>query len=165
MLDLDRAKLDCRLGHAVDDGRGLVLGEGAAARLADFEQTLSVVEEAQFDAAYTFIYSSRRDTEAALITDGVVPAGLASERIGRLIELVQRGALKRAERFVGRSVEVLVEGPSRTDPERIRGRTRHNKAVNFVGIAEPGELVTVEIESATSTSLSGRVTLVSSALR
>lgn len=132
---------------------------------ADFEQTLSLVEEAQFDAAYTFIYSSRRDTEAALITDGVVPAELASERIGRLIELVQRGALKRAERFVGRSVEVLVEGPSRTDPERIRGRTRHNKAVNFVGIAEPGELVTVEIESATSTSLSGRVTLVSSALR
>ncbi len=132
---------------------------------ADFEQTLALAEEVQFDAAYTFIYSPRRDTEAALITEGLVSADQASERIGRLIEVVQRGALERAQRFVGRSVEVLVEGRSRTDAERIRGRTRHNKAVNFVGIAEPGELVMVEIESATSTSLSGRATLLASALR
>ncbi|MEI7692065.1 MAG: TRAM domain-containing protein, partial [Actinomycetes bacterium] len=132
---------------------------------ADFDQTLALAEEVQFDAAYTFIYSPRRDTEAALITEGLVSAEQASERIGRLIEVVQRGALERAQRFVGRSVEVLVEGRSRTDAERIRGRTRHNKAVNFVGIAEPGELVMVEIESATSTSLSGRATLLASALR
>ena len=55
----------------------------------------------------------------------------------------------------GASMEVLVEGPSRTDPTRLRGRTRHNKTVNFDGIAEPGELVTVEIDAATSTTLSG----------
>jgi tRNA-2-methylthio-N6-dimethylallyladenosine synthase len=52
-------------------------------------------------------------------------------------------------------MEVLVEGPSRTDPTRLRGRTRHNKAVNFEGVAEPGEFVDVEIEAATSQTLSG----------
>jgi tRNA-2-methylthio-N6-dimethylallyladenosine synthase len=131
----------------------------------DFEQTLALVEEAQFDAAYTFIYSPRRGTEAALLTEELVSAEEASERIGRLIEVVQRVATARAQRFVGRSVEVLVEGQSRTDPERLRGRSRHNKAVNFSGVAVPGDLVEVEIEGATSTSLKGQATLVASALR
>ncbi len=63
----------------------------------------------------------------------------------RLVELVQRRARERSQRFVGRTVEVLVEGPSRTDPTRLRGRTRHNKAVNFDGTAGPGEMVAVEI--------------------
>ena len=53
----------------------------------------------------------------------------------RLVELVQRRAAERAQRFVGREMEVLVEGPSRTDPSRLRGRTRHNKTVNFDGVA------------------------------
>ena len=99
------------------------------------------------------------------MTEGLVPTEEASERIGRLIEVVQRVATARAQRFVGRSVEVLVEGQSRTDPERLRGRSRHNKAVNFTGVATPGDLVEVEIESATSTSLKGQATLVASALR
>ena len=132
---------------------------------ADFEQTLSIVEEVQFDAAFTFLFSPRRDTEAASIEVGVVQPAVASERIGRLIEAVQSTADARAQRFVGRSVEVLVEGPSRTDPQRLRGRSRHNKAVNFDGIADSGELVLVEIETATSTSLSGHATLLASAQR
>jgi tRNA-2-methylthio-N6-dimethylallyladenosine synthase len=73
----------------------------------------------------------------------------------RLVELVQRRARERAQRFVGRAMEVLVEGPSRSDPARLRGRTRHNKTVNFEGTASPGELVEVEIIGATSTTLSG----------
>jgi tRNA-2-methylthio-N6-dimethylallyladenosine synthase len=73
----------------------------------------------------------------------------------RLVELVQARASARAQRFVGRTMEVLVEGASRTDPARLRGRTRHNKTVNFEGVANPGELVQVEIEAATSTTLSG----------
>jgi tRNA-2-methylthio-N6-dimethylallyladenosine synthase len=73
----------------------------------------------------------------------------------RLVEVVQRRAAERAQRFVGRTMEVLVEGPSRTDPTRLRGRTRHNKAVNFEGLAQAGELVEVEIESATSQTLMG----------
>jgi tRNA-2-methylthio-N6-dimethylallyladenosine synthase len=60
-------------------------------------------------------------------------------------------------------MEVLVEGPSRTDESRLRGRTRHNKAVNFDGTAKPGELVEVMIDSATSTTLSGTERLLSRA--
>jgi tRNA-2-methylthio-N6-dimethylallyladenosine synthase len=77
------------------------------------------------------------------------------ERMERLIELVQRRALERSRRFVETEQEVLVEGPSRTDPSRLRGRTRHNKTVNFSGLAQPGELVQVRITDATSTTLAG----------
>ncbi len=124
----------------------------------DFEQTLEVVDEVGYDSAFTFVFSPRRDTEAATM-DGQVPHPVKQERMERLVELVQRRAEERAQRFVGREMEVLVEGPSRTDPTRLRGRTRHNKTVNFDGIATPGELTRVEIESATSQSLSGVATL------
>ena len=73
----------------------------------------------------------------------------------RLVEVVQRRAAERAERFVGRTLEVLVEGTSRTAPEKLRGRTRHNKVVNFSGLASPGELASVRIDRATSQTLSG----------
>ncbi len=106
----------------------------------DFEQTLEVVEEVGYDSAFTFIFSPRRGTEAAEITEGLVPHPVKVERMERLVEVVQRRARERAQRFVGRTLEVLVEGPSRTDPERLRGRTRHNKVVNFGGLAAPGEL-------------------------
>ena len=96
--------------------------------------------------------------------DDQVPHPVKRERMERLVEVVQRRARERAERFVGRTMEVLVEGPSRTDPRRLRGRTRHNKTVNFDGIAEPGELVEVEITGATSTTLAGQERLLSRAL-
>ncbi|MFN8162031.1 MAG: tRNA (N6-isopentenyl adenosine(37)-C2)-methylthiotransferase MiaB [Solirubrobacterales bacterium] len=121
---------------------------------ADFEQTLEVVDEVGYDGAFTFLYSPRRGTEAAEMDDQV-PHPVKRERMERLVDLVQRRAAERAQRFVGRSMEVLVEGPSRTDPDRLRGRTRHNKTVNFEGTASPGELVEVEIAGATSTTLSG----------
>ena len=106
----------------------------------DFRETLEVVEAVAYDSAFTFIFSPRRGTEAATITDGVVPHPVKVARMEQLVELVQRNARERAQRFVGRTLEVLVEGPSRTDPERLRGRTRHNKAVNFTGLAAAGEL-------------------------
>jgi tRNA-2-methylthio-N6-dimethylallyladenosine synthase len=121
---------------------------------ADFAQTLEVAEEVGYDGAFTFVFSPRRETEAAEM-DGQLPHPVKVERMERLVEVVQRRASERAQRFVGRTMEVLVEGPSRTDPTRLRGRTRHNKAVNFEGIAEPGEFVDVEIEAATSQTLSG----------
>ena len=121
---------------------------------ADFAQTLEVVEEVGYDGAFTFVFSPRRGTEAATMTDQV-PHSVKRERMERLVELVQRRARDRAQRFVGRTMEVLVEGPSRTDPSRLRGRIPHNKTVNFEGTAESGELVEVEIASATSTTLSG----------
>jgi tRNA-2-methylthio-N6-dimethylallyladenosine synthase len=129
---------------------------------ADFEETLEVVEEVGYDSAFTFIFSPRRGTEAADLDDQL-PHSVKRDRMGRLVELVQGRARERAERFIGRTMDVLVEGPSRTDPSRLRGRTRHNKTVNFDGIATPGELVDVEIESATSTTLSGSERLLSRA--
>ena len=129
----------------------------------DFEQTLQVAEQVGYDSAFTFIFSPRRGTEAAEITDGVVPHPVKVERMERLVEVVQRRALERAQRFVGRTLEVLVEGTSRTDPERMRGRTRHNKVVNFAGLAAPGELTQVRITAATSQTLSGEESLVARA--
>ncbi len=129
----------------------------------DFEQTLEVVEETRYDGAFTFIYSPRRGTEAAELPDQV-PHELKRERMERLVDIVQRIQLERAQRFVGRTMEVLVEGPSRTDPDRLRGRTRHNKTVNFPGLAQPGELAQVEITGATSTTLAGEELLLSRAL-
>jgi tRNA-2-methylthio-N6-dimethylallyladenosine synthase len=120
----------------------------------DFEQTLEVVEEVGYDSAFTFIFSPRRGTDAADLPEQV-PHGVKRARMERLVSLVQRRATERSERFVGRTMEVLVEGPSRTDPSRLRGRIRHNKTVNFSGAALPGELVEVEITGATSTTLAG----------
>jgi tRNA-2-methylthio-N6-dimethylallyladenosine synthase len=84
-----------------------------------------------------------------------VPDELKRERIERLVEVVQRVAAQRNASRVGMVEEVLVEGPSRTEPELLRGRTRRNTTVNFSGEAAPGELVSVEIAAATSTTLSG----------
>ena len=98
---------------------------------------------------------------AAADLDGQLPHAVKRERMERLVELVQRKALERAQRFVGRSMEVLVEGPSRTDPAKLRGRTRHNKTVNFVGLASAGDMTEVEIVSATSTTLAGEERLLS----
>ena len=120
----------------------------------DFAQTMEVVDEVGYDGAFTFVFSPRRETEAATM-DGQLPHPVKVERMERLVELVQRRATERAQRFVGRRIEVLVEGTSRTDATKLRGRTRHNKAVNFEGMAEPGEMVEVEVESATSQTLRG----------
>ncbi len=126
----------------------------------DFEQTMEVVDEVGYDGAFTFVFSPRRETEAAGM-DGQVSHALKRERMGRLIELVQLRATERGQRFVGRQLEVLVEGASRTDPSRLRGRTRHNKTVNFEGTSAAGELAQVEVDAATSTSLSGTERLLS----
>jgi tRNA-2-methylthio-N6-dimethylallyladenosine synthase len=129
----------------------------------DFDQTLSVTEEVGYDGAFTFVYSPRRGTEAATLPDQI-PHEVKVERMQRLVEVVQRRAHERAQRFAGRTLEVLVEGPSRTDPARVRGRTRHNKVVNFDGVASPGELVEVKITGATSQTLTGEISLLAGAL-
>jgi tRNA-2-methylthio-N6-dimethylallyladenosine synthase len=129
----------------------------------DFEQTLEVAEEVGYDGAFTFIYSPRRETAAATLPDQV-PHEIKVARMERLVEVIQRRASERAQRFVGRTLEVLVEGPSRTDPSRVRGRSRHNKVVNFSGLAAPGELVEVNITGATSQTLTGEAPLVARAV-
>jgi tRNA-2-methylthio-N6-dimethylallyladenosine synthase len=129
----------------------------------DFAQTMDVVGEVGYDSAFTFIFSPRRGTEAERLTEGLVPHPVKVERMERLLELVHRNALARAQRFLGRTLEVLVEGPSRSDPDRLRGRTRHNKVVNFGGLATAGELTDVQITAATSQTLSGEERLLARA--
>jgi tRNA-2-methylthio-N6-dimethylallyladenosine synthase len=125
----------------------------------EFCETLEVVEEVGFDGAFTFIYSPRRETEAATFTDRFIAHDVQVERMERLVEAVQRRARERAQRFVGRELEVLVEGSSRNDPSKLRGRTTHNKVVNFEGLAQPGDIVPVQITSATSQTLAGEASL------
>jgi tRNA-2-methylthio-N6-dimethylallyladenosine synthase len=131
---------------------------------ADFAQTLEVAELVGYDSAFTFLYSPRRGTEAAELPDQL-PHELKVERLERLVEVIQRRAAERAQRFLGRRLEVLVEGPSRTDPSRLRGRSRHNKVVNFTGLGSPGELVDVQITAATSQTLLGEESILSRAGR
>jgi tRNA-2-methylthio-N6-dimethylallyladenosine synthase len=126
---------------------------------ADFRETLDAVEEVGFDGAFTFVFSPRQGTEAAGMSEQV-PDEIKRARIERLVEVVQRVAHDRNQDRVGRVEQVLVEGPSRTDPSLARGRTRRNTTVNFRGQAKEGELVDVLIESATSTTLRGTATAV-----
>jgi tRNA-2-methylthio-N6-dimethylallyladenosine synthase len=121
----------------------------------DFQETIEVVERVGYDGAYTFVYSPRQGTEAAMSPDQV-PEETKHDRIERLVEVVQRVAHERNRERIGRVEEVLVEGASRTDPSLLRGRTRRNTTVNFAGSAQPGELADVAIESATSQTLHGR---------
>jgi len=130
---------------------------------SEFAETLEVVEDVGYDGAFTFVFSPRRGTAAADYPDQV-PHPVKRERMQRLVDAVQRRARERADRFVGRTMEVLTEGASRTDPSRLRGRIRHNKTVNFDGTAAPGELVEVNIGGATSTTLSGAERLLSRTL-
>jgi tRNA-2-methylthio-N6-dimethylallyladenosine synthase len=137
---------------------------------ADFADTLAVVEEARFDAAFTFQYSPRPGTEAATMPDQV-PAGVVRERFQRLVELQERISLEANRALLGAEVELLVElDSSKTDPTRMSGRTRTNKLCHFpapggaagaagsggaAGAAggggaavRPGDLVTVRVEHA-----------------
>jgi tRNA-2-methylthio-N6-dimethylallyladenosine synthase len=120
----------------------------------DFEETASAVEEVGYDGAFTFVFSPRQGTAAAAMPDKV-PEDVKRDRIERLIDVVQRVAAERNRARIGGVEEVLVEGPSRTDPAILRGRTRRNTTVNFSGTASAGELAAVRIEDATSTTLRG----------
>lgn len=122
---------------------------------ADFEDTLSLVEECGFDGAFTFVYSPRRQTAAAGLS-GRVERAVAQERMVRLVEVVQRAGRERNEAMIGSAVEVMVERADRRGQGAVMGRTRGHKPVNFPSTAAPGELVMVELAEATSTSFIGR---------
>jgi tRNA-2-methylthio-N6-dimethylallyladenosine synthase len=97
----------------------------------DFARTLEVAAAAEYDYAYTFIFSPREGTEAATMTESFVDPAVVSERFARLRVVVERSALLKHEARIGRLEEVLVEGPSKKDPTLISGRTRQNKLVHF----------------------------------
>jgi tRNA-2-methylthio-N6-dimethylallyladenosine synthase len=97
----------------------------------DFEDTLSVAAEAEYDSAYTFLFSPRPGTRAADMTEVAVPADIAAERFARLRIVVERSALAKHRARLGKTEEVLIEGPSKRDPAVLTGRTRQNKLVHF----------------------------------
>ena len=122
---------------------------------ADFEETLSLVREVEFDQAYIFRYSERRDTPAALMPDQVPPA-VREERNQRLLQLVNQIAARRYEALVGQQTQILVEGPSKKNPNRFTGRTRCNKIVVFEGSERHrGQLMDVRITRTGSFTLYG----------
>jgi tRNA-2-methylthio-N6-dimethylallyladenosine synthase len=111
----------------------------------DFAATLAVAEAAEYDAAYTFLFSPRPGTAAAEMLDQAVPADVAAERMRRLVEVVDRHALAKHRARVGRVEEVLVEGPSKKDAGVLSGRTGQNKLVHFEGNVAPGAYAEVRI--------------------
>jgi tRNA-2-methylthio-N6-dimethylallyladenosine synthase len=155
--DADRyLKLVAKLRDAIP---GLALGTDIIVGFPgetedDFRRTIELVEQVRYDSAFTFIYSPRQGTEAAELPEQV-PDEIKHERLERLVGVVQRIASERNAERIGTTVEVLVEGWSRTDASLLRGRTRGNTMVNFTGDALPGELVDVLVARATSTTLRG----------
>lgn len=121
----------------------------------DFEETLSLAREVEFDNAFIFKYSPRRDTPAAEMPDQV-PQKIREERNQVLLQAVNEAAARKYEQFVGRHTQILVEGPSKKNPSRMTGRTRCNKIVVFDGDERHrGELMELKITRAGSFTLYG----------
>lgn len=125
----------------------------------DFERTLEVAAEAEYDSAYTFIFSPRPGTEAATWADRFVTPEVCAERFERLRQVVERSALRRHQARVGRVEEVLLEGPSKKGaPGTWSGRTRQNKLVHLEGSAlRAGMYVEALIEQAAPHFLRGKL--------
>ncbi len=123
----------------------------------DFEETLSLCREVEFDNAFLFKYSQRRDTPAARMPDQLDDL-LIEERHSRLMELADGVRARKLQGYVGRKMEILVEGFSRRNADRLEGRTRCNKIVVFEGSERfIGQVMEVQIESATKTTLYGQL--------
>ena len=121
----------------------------------DFEETLSLIKEVEYDSAYTFIYSRRKYTPADEMEDQI-PDEVKHERFNRLVSTSNEIIARKNKLYEGKIVEVLVEGTSKNDETRLSGRTRGGKLVNFTGNKENiGNLVNVKITKAQSFSLTG----------
>ena len=121
----------------------------------DFAETLSLMEEVKFDFAFMYIYSKRKGTPADEML-AQIPEKIKHERFNRLVEVVNRNSAEKNKEYVGKIVEVLVEGYSKNDKSKLTGRTRTGKLVNFEGNYKAiGDLVSVQITNARSFSLIG----------
>src|SRR5688572_4523697 len=128
----------------------------------DFERTLEVVAEAEYDSTYTFVFSPRPGTEAAERVDEFVPAEVIAERFARLKLVSERASVRRHHARIGRVEEALVKGPSKRDPAVTTARTRQNKLVHFPAAeALPaGTFVDVRVTGAAPHHLSGELVTV-----
>ncbi|SNR88090.1 tRNA-i(6)A37 thiotransferase enzyme MiaB [Anaerovirgula multivorans] len=123
----------------------------------DFQGTLDIVEKVRFDSAFTFLYSIREGTPAAKMEEQVDDVTKHS-RFNKLVEMINQISGEINKNYLNKEVEVLVEGPSKTDPDRLMGRTRQNKLVNFDGGKSlVGKLVMVKITEPKTFSLNGEI--------
>jgi tRNA-2-methylthio-N6-dimethylallyladenosine synthase len=124
----------------------------------DFERTLEVAVAGEYDYAYMFIFSPRPGTEAAGMESDFVDPAVSRERFQRLKVVIERSALRKHEARVGRIEEVLIEGPSKRNPDVVSGRTRQNKLVHFAPpfAIRTGSYATVEVTRAAPHHLEGR---------
>jgi len=121
----------------------------------DFQETLSLAREVEFDNAFIFKYSTRRDTPAASMPDQL-PQAVREERHARFLQLVNELGVLKYQKYVGRTVEILVEGPSKRNLARMMGRTRSNKIVVFDGSERHrGQVMSVRVTRAGSFTLYG----------
>jgi len=121
----------------------------------DLEQTISLVREADFDNAYIFRYSPRKDTPAAALSNQL-PEAVKEERNHRLLEVMNEQGARHYDALAGQRVQILVEGPSKKNPARMMGRTRCNKITLFDGSARHrGQLLDVKVTRAGSFTLYG----------
>jgi len=121
----------------------------------DFAETLDLVEKCAFEGAYTFVFSPRSGTPAATMADAT-PAAEKMQRLYRLNEEINQGFAAGNRRFLGQTVKVLVDGPSKTKKNVLSGYTEHNKLVNFCGPDSLcGSIVPVRITGAKTWSLDG----------
>lgn len=122
----------------------------------DFEETLDLAKKVEYDSAFTFIYSRRKDTPADKSKDQI-PEDVKHERFNRLVEVINKSSAKKNKAYLGKIEEILVEGISKNDSTKLMGRTRTGKLVNFEGDKDfIGKLVKVEITKSNSFSLSGK---------
>ena len=120
-----------------------------------FQDTLSLYNYCKYDLAYTFIYSPREGTPAAKMEDNV-PLSDKEQRLYRLNELVNKYANEANQKYLGQVVKVLVEGPSKKNPDVLSGYTEHNKLINFKGDASMvGQIVDVRVTEAKTWALTG----------
>lgn len=123
----------------------------------NFLDTLTLCEEVGYDSAFTFIYSRRNHTPADRMEDQV-PDDVKHERFNRLVDVINKGVINGNKVYEGRTVEVLVEGPSKNDETKLMGRTRNGRLVNFPGESSMiGKLVNVHINRAQPFSLLGEI--------
>lgn len=125
----------------------------------DFEKTLEVAAEVQFDNAFTFIYSPRPGTEAADLVDRYVSQDVAAERMERLRQVIERSSLQSNQTRVGHNEEVIVEGRSKRDSSMLTGRTRHNRLLHFPSqdTIRPGSYAQVLVTGARTFNLIGEL--------
>ena len=124
----------------------------------DVDDTIDICEEVRYDSAFTFIYSKRRGTPAAKMEDQI-PEDIKHQRFERVLEVVNRISAEKNAEYMGKTLEVLVEGASKKNDAVMTGRSRQNKTVNFIGgdLSLIGKLVQVKITDPKSFSLNGEL--------